>query len=117
MLVLIPLEMDIPELEAPSKRTHDLKIAMPVNVFDSAVYNMPFHDGFNVNVPQDTIIQSDYGIYRHRYEKRDSTITVTQLFQMYPGRFPKEKYENFYEFIESIFEYRKQSVIVLNPKE
>jgi len=117
MLVLKPLEMDIPELEVPSKRTHDLKIAMPVNIFDSAVYNMPFHDRFNVNVPQDTIIQSVYGIYRHRYEERDSTITVTQRFQMYPGRFPKAKYKDFYEFIESIFEYRKQSVIVLNPKE
>ncbi|WP_462280164.1 hypothetical protein [Salinivirga cyanobacteriivorans] len=117
MLVLKPIEMDIPELEAPSERTHDLKISMPVNIFDSAVYNMPFQDGFNVSVPQDTIIESDYGIYRHRYEKRDSIITVTQRFQMYPGRFPKEKYKDFYEFIESIFEYRKQSVIVLNPKE
>ncbi len=117
MLVLKPLMMDIPELELPSKRKHDLKISMPVNIFDSVVYNMPFQNNSLVNIPKDTTIQSGYGLYRHEYKKRDSTITVVQHFQLYQGRLPKAKYKDFYKFIESIFEYRKQSVIVLNPKE
>jgi hypothetical protein len=114
--VIIPFPIIALPFEKPSERKYPVRINNPVNKSDSVVYEIPFMDQYNVEVPSDIRIETKFGIYRARFIKGEKKVTLVRSFFMPVNDYPREEYDEMYAFIESINRSMKNSVIILNKK-
>lgn len=116
MLVLSPNALALPRLEHPKNRSEIVRINYPVNQADSANYQLSFLQEYSSKLPKNVSIETKYGRYQeHYYAAANNQLSIARSFQLYAGEYPKEDYEAFYAFIESIREVQKKSAIIFNP--
>ncbi len=111
--VIQPVIFNIPPFEDPDLRKNPVRINFPINKSDSIVYELPFIDKYEVELPNDSFTNSVYGKYEERYVKSGHKIIVLKNFQLYAADYPIESYRDFFLFIESIIKIQSQSVILL----
>lgn len=96
-------------------RTGDIRINYPIYKSDSIVIDLPFINQYQVKLPKEIAIESEYGLYEESYSLKDNKIHVTRYFKLYANDYPLEEYPEFYAFMKSINETQLKSIIVLNP--
>lgn len=111
--VLNPLKIQIPPFENPAKREFNVRISYPINKLDSVIYNLPFLEDYEVQLPEGIDLKSEFGSYKVTYEVKEATLSVTEHFQLNSGDYSLDEYPNFYSFINSIEKYQKNSAIIL----
>ncbi|HKJ48510.1 MAG TPA: transglutaminase-like domain-containing protein, partial [Christiangramia sp.] len=111
--VINPLKIALPDFEDPKQRKLDVRINCPVNRLDNIVYNLKAPDSLRIQFPEDIEINSKYGNYSAAYSKEDNAIKVTERFLLKSNDIPISNYSEFYLFIESIENYKKQAAILL----
>ena len=105
--------LELPQVEKPKDRKRDVRVNFPINELDSAQYELPFLSDYEVEVPEDFEIASEYGYYMEAYKVSDDRISVTRNFQLFAGDYPVKEYDQFYAFLEEVKLKIRKSAIIL----
>ncbi len=78
---------------------------------DKIVYTIP--KGYKVEfVPEDIVIESEFGKYKASAVAKDNTITYTRTKTISSKKYPPEKYNEFVAFDKKIFQADKQKSVL-----
>lgn len=113
MIIIKPYFIPIPEPEEPEKRMNDIKIQMPVNRIDTTIYELKFLSEFEIELPTDSTIRSNFGSYRQSFTADDSTLTVISAFKLKATCRDKAEYSALYQFFNGIIQLQKKSAVIL----
>lgn len=113
MLIIDPLVIQLPNFEEPTKRRHDVVIPYPICKSDLSILDMKHYASKEINIPQDIEIESPFGSYVVKFVKEDDQLKVSEFFELNDQIIKKENYGPFFEFIDSIYSYKKQSKLVI----
>ncbi len=113
MKVIYPEPLPIPTFENPGMRKQPVRINFPINKQDSITYELPFLKDYTVEIPNDTLIATPYGMYSEKYFHRGNSISVSRSFQLYAADYQLGVYRDFFAFIESVLTVQKRPAIVL----
>ncbi len=113
--ILQPPNFKFHPLKHPDTRRTPLRINYPINRIDTMSYYLSMQDSYNVELPEDFKLSSDYGTYEETYSTIDNTIYITRHFQLYSGEYTLEEYPDFYLFFKKIKEHLKKNAIAINP--
>ena len=116
MTLLAPKRIAVPEFENPNLRINPVRINYPVNKSDSLVYELSAIDKYDVQLPNDIQIDTEFGKYEERYMLIGNKVIIVKKYKLYQGDYGKELYDRFFKFTESIIEQQNKSVIVLTDK-
>jgi hypothetical protein len=111
--VINPLRIEIPAFKEPSKRTYPVRINYPINELDSIMYDLPHIETYKVQLPEAVELNSVFGSYQATYNIMDSSLIVTEHFQLNSRDIPIDEYPTFYSFLDSINKHKKTSAIIL----
>lgn len=115
MLVINPAPIPLPDLERPDARKTSVRISYPINRSDSLVYELPFIDNYQFEVPEDIGLETEYGRYTTSYARNNQQLTIIRNFQLFEGDYTLEEYSSLYSFIDSIKKSHQKSAVVFNP--
>ncbi|VBB47431.1 conserved exported hypothetical protein [uncultured Paludibacter sp.] len=115
-IVVSNIPFEIPKIEKPSERKLPVQIDYPVYKLDTLNYNFP--EGYTLsNKPEDfSILSIPFGSYSMKFIPKENFIQVIKSMQIYPGEYPLEKYQEFYNFINIILNFEKGKHIILKSK-
>ena len=114
-LVITPVAATLPGFGSPEQRKTPVRISYPVNKEDSMIYTVPFIKNFEVKIPEDIGVSSQFGTFDQSYEMEGNQIFVLRSFRLYKGDYSIEDYSELYNFFELINGHLKRSAIILNP--
>lgn len=114
MILLKPISNPFTNLANPNIRENPIRINFPINQANNIIYNLPFTDQYEVELPKNLNIISKYGIYKVSYTHLNNQLIVSQNFQLNAGDYSLKEYPDIYRFSENIKESLKKSVIILN---
>lgn len=78
---------------------------------DSIVYKIPI--GYSIDfLPEPKSIESTFGKYSYSLTSELDRIIFKRNFEIFKGKYPKEKFEEFYNFINSIASKDREMVIL-----
>jgi len=78
---------------------------------DSIVYKIPI--GYSIDfIPEPKSIESTFGKYSYSLTSELDKIVFKRNFEIFKGKYPKEKFEEFYNFINSIASKDREMVIL-----
>ncbi len=82
-------------------RVSPVLISRPYSENDSIAYNIP--EGFKMEaLPKEVHLVSEFGEYHSSAKLIDQSIVYEREFIINKGHYPKEKYNDFVEFVESV---------------
>jgi hypothetical protein len=102
---------EIPAFTPPGKRQFPVQLPYPVTVWDTLIYHLP-GGGSKTILPDNTILESKYGLYHIQFSEEGQTVTVRRDFILYPGTISKEEYPDFYSFLTAIKTDEKRKVLI-----
>lgn len=103
------------DLEEPKKRKLPVQISFPINQIDSIEYSIP--DNYKITtVPQNTILNSDYGEYHVDFKIKDNTVLAIKHLLINAGNYPLKEYQKLYDFLLNISETENSFYIALTNK-
>ncbi|MBI6121168.1 DUF3857 domain-containing protein [Salegentibacter maritimus] len=111
--VINPLRIKLPDFEKPSKRELDVVINLPVNRSDKSLYAFELLEAERIQIPEDISIESKYGLYNTHYSKEKNKVIVEENFTLLSSKIPVEEYGDFYRFLQSIVNHKKNSAILI----
>lgn len=111
--VINPLRIEMPDFENPNERQQDVIIHIPLNQYDKSVYDLQKFKQNKIQVPDGITIKNKFGIYHTDYLKNGNELIVYEKFTLYANNVSIDKYDEFYEFINSINMYKKKNVILI----
>jgi len=114
MIVLKPVINPFFHLEKPQTRRNRIRINYPTHQNDTIIYNLPFMDKYEVELPKNLTIMSEYGSYKVNYTQLNNQLIVSQVFQLNAGEYSLNDYPHIYNFSENIQKSLTKSVIILN---
>ncbi len=112
-LVIYPLQIKVPDFEAPEKRNLEVKINFPVNKSDSLIFDLSQIEGREMQIPKSINLTNDFGSYSATYQIADNTLTVTENFFLKSGDYSLAPYPAFYSFINAVKNHKKSSAIII----
>ncbi|UII20912.1 DUF3857 domain-containing protein [Fulvivirga ligni] len=114
MKVVQPHTMNL-SFERPASRKLPVKINYPVNQLDSMVYNLSWLESGKVEIPAPVSVDSDYGSFSLKCEKKGNQILFVRRFELYTRTYSLAEYPKFYEFFENIEAAEKKVAAVITP--
>ena len=111
--VVNPLKISLPDFEKPKDRHLDVRINYPINTSDRIVYNFTDLADNEVQIPEGILIKSDYGHYKTDFRRENNTIVAHEMFMLLDNDIPLEDYSDFYAFLQSILDHKKQTAILI----
>lgn len=111
--VINPLRIALPDFEKPNERKQDVSINFPINKSDKSVYNLQMFEQNEIQIPKGIHIKSDYGLYSAEHLIEGNNLKVIEKFTLFTNKVLIEKYKDFYEFIDSINTYKKETAILI----
>ena len=102
--VMVPLNLLNKIKNVPSqsyKRKSDIKIQRSEQVLDTIIYNIPAQYKLQ-HIPDDKLIESNYGTYRIKLIKSDKQLTYVRQLILNKGIYPSTDYDDFTSFFEDI---------------
>ena len=113
MQLIKPRRVSIPNMEDPSDRMNPVVLKYPTSKSISSIYEVFNAASYDVSLPENASILSEFGSYKANYFKTDSSVIVSESFTLNDGSFPLNRYEEYYNFIDSISLHQKKSNIIL----
>ena len=93
-------------------RKTPMMISRSYSETDSVSYNIP--EGFKSEaVPEPVEIQSEFGAYSCKTVVGDGVITYERTLKIWKNQYPKEKYNDFVEFLEKIAKYDDAKAVLI----
>ena len=114
MIVLKVLPLKMFDFKSPEVRKTPVRINYPIYTTDSVVYNLPFMDRYEVKLPDDVKIESEYGKYMVQYAINNNQIIILRELKLYNNSYSLIAYKKFYSFIVSIRQSQQKATIILN---
>ncbi len=111
--VISPLRIDLPDFEKPNERRLDVIINYPIDRLDKSVYELKYFEQDEIQIPEEINLESEYGRYYTVYLKEGDKLIVDERFTLFANKIPIDKYRDFYQFIESINNHKKKTVILI----
>jgi hypothetical protein len=111
--VIRPLQIKLPEFEDPMKRKLSVRINFPVNKSDSLLFHLPKPGRNEIQLPKDIDFTTRYGSYKVNYKLINNNLVVSENFLLNSGDIPISEYSEFYSFINTIYNHKKSSSIIL----
>lgn len=99
-MVIAPFPISLPNYETPEKRSLGIRIDLPLYYKDSISYIIP--ENRVVKVPENIHIDTDFGHYELCFSIQDNRLIVWKSLLVLAGRYPLDRYEEFYQFITGI---------------
>ncbi len=102
--VMVPLNLLNKIKNVPSQsyeRKSDIKIQRSEQVIDTIIYNIPAQYKLQ-HIPDNKLIESNYGTYRIRLIKSDKQLTYIRQLILNKGTYPSTDYDDFTSFFEDI---------------
>jgi hypothetical protein len=115
-IVIKPLAFYDVALEEPGSRTTPVRINYPVSQQQTLKYHLDFREDYSLTLPKDKDVRTSFGQFHVRYIKDGPVITIERTLTILAGSIAKDKYSEFYNFIQTIKEANRESAIVLDPK-
>lgn len=101
----------IPQFSTPEVRTMPVEIPFPINRSDTLTYQLPA--GFDLkNTPDPSTLSSNYGKYELMFVQQNQQLTVYRHFELFPARYTKQQYPEFYKFIKTISDIDKKNITI-----
>lgn len=113
-LVIKLYPLYIPDFETPQKRKLPLNIHCPESYTDTLIYELPSFYTIKA-VPEAKTIENKFGTYHIETEKKENTVFVYRHFSINSGRYPVEKYPDFYKFTREVENTERNSIILIKP--
>lgn len=110
MMVNLP-EIDLPDFEKPSYRKFDVQIDYPLYFVDEIVFEKPKTHRVSY-LPKPFKAVEDYGEYSVKIEESENEIRILKIFLLKKCHIPINKYEEFYNFLNSINKIDRKLFIV-----
>jgi len=111
--VINPLRIPLPNFEEPNQRKTDVNVNFPINRFDKSIYDLRNLEKTEIQVPDSINIENNFGCYQAKSLIDENKLVVTENFILFANEIPVEKYKTFYEFIDSINNYKKRAAILI----
>lgn len=99
-IILSPFPMDINNFELPDQRTTGVQINYPEFYKDTIIYELP--DKEIIKIPERVFVETDFGKYEISFALKNHTLVCYKTFLLYPGRYPIDRYEEFFQFIQTM---------------
>lgn len=111
--VINPLMIDIPEFEKPEERQLEVRLNYPIHKFYKYVFVLIDMDITEFQLPESINIESKYGHYFASYSLSGDKLIVEEKFLLSENIISLDHYSEFYSFIESIINHKKQSALLI----
>ncbi len=111
--VINPLRIELPDFEKPDNRKQDVIINFPISKSDRSVYDVRNLAQSVIQVPDGIKIENNYGIYYANHTIVGTELTIVEQFILFANTISIEEYDDFYKFIDSINNYKKKTVILI----
>lgn len=112
-LVINPLKIELPNFEKPSERKLDVIINVPVYKSDKSEFDIQSFEKNEIRIPKGIKIEGKYGSYITDFIVINNKLTVIEKFILYDNKIPISNYNDFYEFINAIVNYKKETSILI----
>ncbi len=99
-LILPPFPIKVKDFEKPAQRTTGVQIDYPEFYMDTIIYDISAKQ--ISHIPEKISIETDFGKYEISYEQKDNTLVCHKTILLYAGKYPSERYEEFYQFIQTM---------------
>ena len=99
-IILPPFPVGVKHFEKPEQRTTGVQIDYPESYIDTISYTVP--DGQIVTIPEGISLETDFGRYKVFFELKENKLVMHKTVVIYAGRYPRERYEEFYHFINTM---------------
>ncbi len=113
--IFIPVNLLSASKSTPPRirnRVHPFELAFERSYCDTITYIVP--EGFVVeSIPQNTVLESEFGKYVSTIVVEGNVVKYTMYYESKSGRFPPEKYPEYFEFWQSIVRADNQNVTFL----
>lgn len=103
----------MPNFETPKERSNPVWIHYPISATDSIEYLLPGYIKI-ANVSEAVNIKCKYGEYSIEIINQSYKAIVRRAYTLYPGKYSKEEYDEFYDFINQIKSQENNNAILLN---
>lgn len=103
----------IPQFEEPKKRQLPLQIDYPVYKIDTLGYDVKDIQG-ELTVPDNVSISGKYGEYFCQISHTKEQVLVIKHFLLYPGRYPLDEYDKFYQFISQVKKANDKKYLIIH---
>ena len=114
--VIKPVMTTLPDFEKPRDRKLSVRIPYPINRNYTTTYNIISIIDYLIEIPDNVVIESEYGYYSEDYTMDGNTIKVVNNYKLYAAEIPLNIYNDFYAFIKNIEVSQKRSAIILNTQ-
>ena len=111
--VIQPLKIKLPKFEKPDNRKLDVIINYPVNKSDQSIYDLSGLQKKEIQLPENITIEHTHGFYQTSYRQKGDNVIVNERFTLYANEIKLDQYKKFYDFLDSIIQYKKKSAIIL----
>lgn len=101
--------------EEPKKRKLPVQINFPVNRVDTLHYAITANYEIH-SIPKSSGISSKYGEYQTDFQLKGQTVLAFKHLIIFPGSYPLNEYQQFYDFLLSISESENSFYISLTNK-
>lgn len=99
-IILSPFPMDFKDFETPDQRTTGVQINYPEFYQDTIIYEIPGKE--IIKIPERVFVETDFGKYEISFDLKNHTLVCYKTFLLYPGKYPIERYEEFFRFIQTM---------------
>lgn len=99
-VILPSFPIEIKNFETPSKRTIGVQLDYPEFYKDTVIYEIP---GKQISrIPEKVSVETDFGKYEISFTWKDNALVCYKTFLLYTGKYPFERYEEFFRFIQTM---------------
>lgn len=99
-IILPPFPLEIKNFETPTQRRTGIQFDYPEFYKDTVIYEI---NGKQIlHIPEKISIATDFGKYEISFVLEENALICYKSFLLYPGRYPLERYEEFFRFIQTM---------------
>ena len=95
MRVINPIRVSIPDFEGPEKRTLNVQFSYPINRINESKYELDPTSFDRIQLPDETLIESDFGRYSFSVEQNGNSYTTKEHFLIHSGEIDIKDYHSF----------------------
>lgn len=101
------IKLPVPRLPSDKHRKNEVYFPRDVRYVRALIYDLP--TGYRMKLPEDKIIEDDYGSYKRRVEEvQPGKYKITRTFDQFKGLYPASDYNNIKRFFDLIIKAERE---------
>lgn len=111
--VINPLHIALPDFEKPEERYLPVRFSYPVNTVRVNYYPLDILGTGEMQLPENTSFESQYGSYVARFEQTENTLKVREQLSLNAMDIKLDDYQAFFSFIQKIRKFKNQAAVLI----